>query len=507
MVVVTVAIAPTGLGAQSGAPPALLDQRRIWYRAGGPVLQVVSDAGRRDTEALADRVQALSGLFAAIWPTTPPVPRPIVVVALRDPSDVDRLLPDAVRSSRHARRAGMFVRGLDRDYVSLGLPGSPAQRLHVLAHEFGHALVDRHLERLPVWLDEGLAELLARGGSTSDATDARLGHVRMLAAEPLLPLAELLAATRESAHYTQAGLAARFYAQAWSLVHYLIVADGGARADRLTTFVALLRRGMTDIEAARAAFGDLRQLDQRLRAYVATARLASPLVQPLPQAAGAASRARRLSVAEASLMLGDFLEHSGRADLAVGVVERAAGSGAAAEAAERLSLGLFRRRRFVEAEATAIRALESSTRLAVAHYVAGAAIMAQSPELSPERADRAESHLRTAIRLNPALARAHAVLGGLLATARRRPSDGLVFARQAMDLDPADVANQVALAQVLLLDGQAPEARWLAARIVRHAASPSEQAIGERLVRLAEEAAAATRNAQRPPDSLATTPP
>ena len=50
---------------------------------------------------------------------------------------------------------------------------------------------------------------------------------------------------------------ATFYAQAWLLVHYLKLADGGRHAVQLTTFTAKVAQGVPASRAATDAFGDL----------------------------------------------------------------------------------------------------------------------------------------------------------------------------------------------------------------------------------------------------------
>jgi predicted Zn-dependent protease len=201
-------------------------------------------------------------------------------------------------------------------------------------------------------------------------------------------------------------------------------------------------------------------------------------------------KATPLEATEALLLLGDFFQHGGQPELSETTLAQARASGAGASATERRSLGLLRQQQFAAAEAMADEALKEDGQLAIARYVRAVATMAQSADLPPERANRAEADLRAAIQIEPGLARAHAVLGGLLATARNRPQDGLVFARRALELEPSELAHRIALAQVLLLDDQPAEARWLATHVVRRAGSDSERAAGERLLALASEAEA-----------------
>ena len=168
-------------------------------------------------------------------------------------------------------------------------------------------------------------------------------------------------------------------------------------------------------------------------------------------------------------------------------------------ASERLALAHLVVRDFPRAEQLAADAIRRWRRTPLAHYVRAVAVMAQSGTLTPAQLEQTEQDLRLAIEGAPQLARAYAVLGGLLAVARGRTDDGLALVRQATALDPSDFANRIALAQVLLLDGQHDEARWLANHIVQRAAVEEERVVGERLLRLA--AQAAPKRAQRPGDT------
>jgi hypothetical protein len=280
----------------------------------------VDDAGAQAAVALADRddlrhwhVAALQEVFSGVWPAARPPDRPAVVIAVRSGSTLRRWLATPSRASRHTRSAGAFVRGLDRDYLALALDADTGRPFGVLDHEFGHLLVDRHCERLPMWLDEGLAEVIANGLAGRDAADRATAIARLLRLEPLMPLRDLLQASRRED--VDSRDTALFYAQAWTFVHYLLVADAGARAPRLATFMSQLMRGVGDLDAAISAFGDLASVEAAWTRYVRTAAFAY-IRPPLPRLRPTRLTARPLAPRHAALLAGDFMAHAGNTEAA-----------------------------------------------------------------------------------------------------------------------------------------------------------------------------------------------
>jgi tetratricopeptide (TPR) repeat protein len=461
-----------------------------WHIVEQPGVVVVSDAGASVTAEVASRVRALQDVFASVWPPASQSPRPVIVIAVRSGATLQTWLAAAPVGARHPPSAGLFVRGLDRDYLAIALDADRTRPYGALDHEYGHLLVDRHCGRLPVWLDEGLAEAIANGlpgRATEDRTTLVSQALRL---ERLMPLRRLLTAERGGADG-----AALFHAQAWTLVHYLLVADSGARAPRLAVFMTQLMQGVADLDAATHAFGDLAAVEAAWTRYVRTGAFAY-IRAGLPRLGTGRIAAHRADDSETRLLIGDFLAHGGSTAVAAAMLTVARTNATRDRAAERLALAHLVARDFARAEQAADDAIRGERRVPIAHYVRAVAVMAQSSALPLPLLARTEQDLRLSIESHPHLARAYAVLGGLLAVARGRASDGLALVRQAIVLDPSDFANRIALAQVLLLDGQHDEARWLATHIVRRAAVDEERAIGERLLLLAGQAA--PKRAQTP---------
>jgi tetratricopeptide (TPR) repeat protein len=487
-----VAIVLLALAFPCAAGPASLPSLKNWHEVRVPGFVIISDAGEGPTRRFAARLFGWRNTFARIWPQADPGTKPVIVLALKSISTLCALLPTSCGASQ-AKPAGLFLPGLDRDYLALALDAEGLGSSDVLGHEFAHLLLDRHAEPLPLWLDEGIAELVATG----DMGRGRVGapnptYLALLQQHSLLPLTSFLSMARTSPGYRDESLAPLFYAQAWALVHYLELADGGEQVWRLTAFVGLLSRGVPDGDAAAQAFGDSGGLTRALTDYVRSGRLQDtslslPLLVPRED-----PPARRLTAAETALTLGDFLGHTDRYSDAVELLNRAARDGFAAASLERMSLIDLRRGDFDRAHRDADDALALESSLVAAYYVRGAAVIAQPAR--QEQIDQAERDLREAMRLDDKFAPAYSVLGTLLAFRPAGTSEALGLIRRAVSLEPSVVGHRVALAEALLLAGQSEEAEHIAIRIIARARSLHEREIGQQLLQLTATAVASHRH-------------
>ncbi|MCM2270084.1 MAG: hypothetical protein NDJ75_08275, partial [Thermoanaerobaculia bacterium] len=199
--------------------------------------------------------------------------------------------PDLAR-----RAATLGARGQSAGGVAvLAVEGRPAADVEALArHELAHLLSESAFAReLPIWLEEGLAELLARFDDGAE----RLRHgtlVRTLEpggvrTQASGPLADLLALARDAERGALPALAdwtslswrefvaaesrARHYALAGELAAFLLLGED-ARARSLRDVLARAATdGELDLEGeVAAALGDARELDAAYRAWLAVER-------------------------------------------------------------------------------------------------------------------------------------------------------------------------------------------------------------------------------------------
>ncbi len=208
--------------------------------------------------------------------------------------------------------AGYFLAHPHGNFVAVNGGAGPSPS-RVIYHEYLHHFVRHNLPGMPLWFNEGLAELY--GSFEVEGENALVGlphegHVAYLRQKGMMPLEELLSLGPDSDLYNESSRRGVFYAQSWALVHYLMVGDG-VRGEQLMGFLDQVAEGVEVEEAFEKAF-DMRfsTLEKELETYLGQSEL--PVLEvPLGDFAGAArGRLSRLSPAEASYRLGDLAAHA-----------------------------------------------------------------------------------------------------------------------------------------------------------------------------------------------------
>ncbi len=210
------------------------------------------------------------------------------------------------------RVAGFFVAHPHGNYMAFDA-ASPAGLSRVVYHEYLHHFARHHLPGIPLWFNEGLAELY--GSFRVEGGQVVLGAVHQdrlhwLRTEPLLPLAELFAVGSDSELYHGGEERGTFYAQSWALVHCLMVANPG-RGAQLVDFLARLGGGEEVERAFEAAFGlGFAALERELAAYVARPEWPELRVEVAKLGNVAPVKGGPMPRAETQARLGDLLLHS-----------------------------------------------------------------------------------------------------------------------------------------------------------------------------------------------------
>jgi len=143
----------------------------------------------------------------------------------------------------------------------------------VVQHEGFHQFVHRVLSgRVPIWVNEGMAEYFAQGVWTGDSyvmgviPPGKLKQVKsLIKSGKMLPFLEMMEMTSRQ---WQSNLASRNYAQAWAMVHFLAHAEddkyqkafnaflSDVAAARLSWRQAFVRHFGRDVEGFQKRFAD-----------------------------------------------------------------------------------------------------------------------------------------------------------------------------------------------------------------------------------------------------------
>lgn len=125
----------------------------------------------------------------------------------------------------------------------------------VAHHEYTHTIVSAALQRAPVCLNEGLAELFSTWVSLADGSyygHSLRWHEWVLASSRPWPLADVFATGPGSRAYEAGDDRAMLYAESWALVHYLARNSGGLR--KFMDFAKLYDQGRSAPEAFAAVY-------------------------------------------------------------------------------------------------------------------------------------------------------------------------------------------------------------------------------------------------------------
>lgn len=459
-----------------------------WVKAESAHFTVITDTDQGDAVAVARRFERLRSVFGRLWPTARLDARRVVVVGTSSLARLRSVAPPTWSGTSAMHPAGLTITGLDRVYLAVPLaPDLPVGR--IAAHEYVHLLIDANLPQAALWLNEGLAEFFSTG--QLDGAVATFGlpnptHLDALRRHTWIPLHELLGLDRTAPAYVDARTSPIVYAESWALVHYLKLGEAGRRGSWLTTYTALLTKGMEPVRAAREAFGDLAALERALRAYVRQDTFFDARLPAVSRGDAEPVMSAGLPDWEAALVLGDLLTHTEHFEAAGGLLEVAATRGGlTAEVCERQALLGFLRRDPTGVVDAAQRAVALDASRPLAHYLRAVALLASTEGLTAARVREAESSLRRALGASPTFAPAYSTLGGLLA-ARDGPSlEALALIERAIALDPFVVAHRVALGQAMLLSGDVAEAQRIAEAARSVARTANERETVERLLRSA----------------------
>lgn len=247
---------------------------RDWKRLRSEHFVAAGNAGyvdmRRVLLELEGFRRALAGSIPALR-QAPPVPT--IVVVFRDDRAFAPFKPKDERGRRRDTIAGYFLSAPGANYMAVAMHRDVSRTFHYLFHEYTHHIVRRLMPSAPPWLNEGLAELYSTFQARPQEGYGLLGlppinRLATLRRGDLLPLRDVL--TLGDAELAKAGpdRSAAFYAQAWALVHYLQLADGGAHRAGVARLLDGLRSGTALEPAVQSAFGfGIEELERRLRAY------------------------------------------------------------------------------------------------------------------------------------------------------------------------------------------------------------------------------------------------
>jgi len=297
----------------------------------------------------------------------------------------------------------------------------------------------------------------------------------------LLPLEVLLKVDHNSPYYNEANKTSIFYAQSWAMVHYFQFNEEMQKSNALQNFFHLIQTDVDDVEAARRAFGDLKQFQRNLETYVRQTRFAYLRAKTPADLKEKDFTTRAVAPAEAAALRGDFEVRRGRYTQARALLEEALHlEPNLAQAHEAMGFLLYRQGAREEAAKYFARAVQLDSQSFLAHYL-HAMLLVEGSQDQNSYAD-AEASLERSIALNPNFAPAHATLASFYSARPQTLEKALTEARKAAELEPGDLRYYLNLGHILLRMERTDDARLVAQRILAQESSPNLRMAAEALL-------------------------
>jgi tetratricopeptide (TPR) repeat protein len=437
--------------------------QRPWFEARTAHFNIYSCGTPQEVYKLSARLEQFCQAYTLLTSAQAVASPPIVVMAFPTHDAMKPFLP--LYQGQPANLAAFFQRGSDENLIVLALPGtiSVYRGMEVIFHEYTHLLFRRNDHLWPLWLKEGMAEVY----STFETTGAKARiakpidhHLRLLAQQPLLPLAELFSVVHDSPQYNERNRQGIFYAESWLLTQFLMAGDNPAYRARFGQFTELLRQGQLPEPAfTNALQASLPAVEAELRRYLRQARF-TPLELPLAAnvAAPVSLTTRPLTPVENYFRLGDELLRINRPDAAESYFQQAQKL-APASPLPYEGLGLLAAER--EQHDAALRNLQEALRRGSASFLAHYIFAREKYRLTGDAKERygpldkaAEEEIRgelqKSLALMPDFGPAHEMLGFF----EMVQGENLAVAEQhllrAIQLEPERPSYLFSLAQVQL---------------------------------------------------------
>jgi tetratricopeptide (TPR) repeat protein len=199
-----------------------------------------------------------------------------------------------------------YVPGTRTDYIVMQDPSRESYPFGI--HEYVHLLVKHSGIRLPVWLNEGWADVYSTlrpvrdGVAVGDLIPAR---VKTLETSAWLSLDALASVTSESVLISENTRIGIFYAESWALTHMLFLSP--EYANNFPKFLSAVNRGRSMEDSFQAAWGrTTAQVFADLQTYMKRSRMTGRVFEAPLGKSESAVEAKKVDAFDARLMLADL---------------------------------------------------------------------------------------------------------------------------------------------------------------------------------------------------------
>ena len=232
-----------------------------WLRITSANFELYTNAGEKKGREAILYFEQVRALFDKLAKSKDTPALPVRIIAFQSETEYE-----AYRSSDSAD--AFYVSGQDRDYIVMKSIAS--QFYPVAIHQYVHLLIKHSGLDLPVWLNEGLAEVyspLKAVGSQVQLGDILFGRVYELKNNKWLDFPTLLSVDRNSPLYDEKQKAGIFYSESWALTHMLSLSNEYSK--KFPDFLGLIKAGDSQAAVFEKIYGKtLSELQEELPIYM-----------------------------------------------------------------------------------------------------------------------------------------------------------------------------------------------------------------------------------------------
>ncbi len=237
-----------------------------WVRLTTPHFELLTTAGEKKGREAALYFEEVRSFFLQALTLRGAPDTPVRIVAFRSEKQY--------KPYRYNEAAfAYYTKTRMRDYIVM--EDIAPEHYKIAIHEYTHLIIENAGLKLPVWLNEGWAELystLKPLGKKAMIGDLIPGRVQTLLTAKWIDLATLTSVGRDSPLYNEKSKAGMFYAESWALAHMLYLAP--EYHPNFGRFVFAISSGKAAAQAFETVYGrSIEDVGMDLRSYLRRNRL------------------------------------------------------------------------------------------------------------------------------------------------------------------------------------------------------------------------------------------
>jgi tetratricopeptide (TPR) repeat protein len=232
-----------------------------WERLKSPDFEMYSSAGERGSRDTIRYFEQVRSFFIEVLGAAQRDQKPVYIIAFGSEKEFELYRPNEVA-------AAFYQPTKQRDFIVLGRIGE--EYLPAVVHEYVHLLAQSADLKLPLWLNEGIADVYSTLKPTGNKVIVGTpppGRVLTLLREKWIALPLVLAAKHDSPYYNEKNRASAFYGESWALTHMLML--GTEYRSGYSKCIAAIRAGTPSEDALVSTYGKpLDRIERDLHEYV-----------------------------------------------------------------------------------------------------------------------------------------------------------------------------------------------------------------------------------------------